>query len=204
MRTSLRQCSLMGGAIMLLMPQIAMAGFWDFFSFIPSPPIYHRPFAVGTAGATVQIDLQIKKARGWHFILTFAFDKETESASVYKLMGHAIHADGRYDRNELGIDTPVRVEIERLDAGEVHGDDITMYSLPEVDTRDAHPTHPGVVYARQIHPHGEFGHGQYFFQRALGLIMFKPGTYRVHVTAIKDVPEVQSLKTSFSIQDIAK
>ena len=61
MRRTLRHVSLIGGATMLLVPQIAMGGFLDVFDFTPSPPIYDRPFAIGTAGSTVQLDLQIKK-----------------------------------------------------------------------------------------------------------------------------------------------
>jgi hypothetical protein len=34
--------------------------------------------------------------------------------------------------------------------------------------------------------------------------MFKPGKYRVHITALKEVPEIQWLKTSISVQGIAK
>ena len=204
LRWTLRHISLLTGATVLLLPQIAIGGFFDFFVFTPTPPFYDLPFAVGTAGATIQIDLRVKKERGWYFILTFAFDKDTESASAFKLMGHAIHADGRYDKNELGIDTPVLVEIERLDAGEAHADDIAIRQIPEIDMSDARPIHPGAVFTREIHPHGVIRGGEYLFERALGLIMFKPGKYRIYLTALKEVPEVQSLETSFSIQDLAK
>jgi hypothetical protein len=56
---------LVAGASVLLVPQIAMGGFLDFFDFTPSPPIYDRPFAIGMAGSTVQLDLQIKKRTIW-------------------------------------------------------------------------------------------------------------------------------------------
>ena len=61
LRRTLRHVSLIGGVTVLLVPQIAMGGFLDFFDFTPSPPIYDRPFAIGTAGSTVELDLQIKK-----------------------------------------------------------------------------------------------------------------------------------------------
>lgn len=190
---------------MLLMPQVAMASFWDFLDFTPSPPIYDRPFAIGRAGSTLQVEFRIKKARGWHFIVTVPFNgKAIDHDSAIKLIGGGIDVCGKYDRNDLGIDTPVLVEIARLGDGEAQADDVTMHPTPEIDVRDARPTHSGVMYAQEIHPHGYIRGGGHVFDRALGLFMFKPGKYRVFVTALKDVAEVQSLETSLSIQSLSK
>ncbi len=205
MPLTLRRFALLGSAAALFMPQVALAGFFDFFGFTPAPPIYDRPFAVGTAGATVQIDLRIKEACGWHFILTFTLNNDTERERVFKLLGHGVYADGSYDKKEPGIETPVLVEIERLDAGETQADDIPMMKVfHQINMVDARPVHPGAVYVREVHPHGVVGYGQAFFERSVGFIMFKPGTYRVYVTALKDIPEIQSLKTTFSIMGLAK
>ena len=198
---TLRHVLLIGGVTMLLVPQIAMGGFLDFFDFTPSPPIYDRPFAIGTAGSTVQLDLQIKKERfGWHFIVTFAYEKDAERRNVFKLLGHGMYIDGSYDKNEPGIDTPVRLEIERLDGQEAHAEDVwESENIAPVDSVALPHEHSRIVYAREVHPHGVAAVGEYFFERTLGFLLFKPGKYRVTVTALKNIPEINSLKTSFSI-----
>jgi len=185
----------------LLAPQIAMGGFLDFFDFTPSPPIYDRPFAIGMAGSTVQLDLQIKKERfGRHFIVTFAFEKDVERRNVFKLLGHGMYVDGSYDKNEPGIETPVRLEIERLDGQEAHAEDVWKFeNMAPVDSVELPREHSRIVYAREVHPHGVAAVGEYFFERTLGFLLFKPGKYRVTVTALKNIPEINSLKTSFSI-----
>lgn len=200
---TLRHLSLIGGVTVLLMPQIAMGGLLDFFDFTPSPPIYDRPFAIGTAGSTVQLDLQITKERfGWYFVVKFAFDDDVDRESVFNLMGHGTYLNGIY---ETGIDTPVRLEIERLDGQEVHAEDVWEGdSMVRVDRIDLPRTHAGVVYAREVHPQAVIAYGQYFFYRSLGFLMFEPGKYRVMVTALKNIPEINLLKTSFSILLLAK
>jgi hypothetical protein len=200
MRRSLRQFSLVVGATLLLMPQVAIAGFLDFFDSTPSPPIYNRPFAVGTAGAAIQIDLQIKEETGWHFIVEFAFDQDVDRANVLKLLGRTTTIDGGSVKHEPGIDTPVRLEIERLDGQEPSAEDIReIKSVSPIDTVDLPRTHTGVVYAREVHPRDLCAYAESFFHRRLGFLMFKPGKYRVRVTALKNIPEISLLKTSFSI-----
>jgi hypothetical protein len=203
LRRTLRHLSLIGGATMLLVPQIAMGGFLDFFDSTPSPPIYDRPFAVGTVGTAIQIDLQIEKERfGWYFVVKFAFDDDVDRESVFNLMGHGTYLNGIY---ETGIDTPVRLEIERLDGQEVHAEDVWEgNSMVRVDRIDLPRTHASVAYAREVHPQAVIAYGQYFFYRSLGFLMFKPGKYRVTVTALKNIPEIKSLKTSVSILSLAK
>jgi|CXWL01.1.fsa_nt_gi hypothetical protein len=201
LRRTLRHLSLFGGITMLLVPQIAMGGIFDLFDFTPSPPIYDRPFAIGTAESTVQLDLQIKKERfGWNFIVTFAFEKDAERRNVLKLLGHTMYVDGSYDKNEPGIDTPVRLEIERLDGEEAHAEDVWEFeNMAPVDSVALPHEHSRIVYAREVHPHGVAAVGHHFFERTLGFLLFKPGKYRVTVTALKNIPEINSLKTSFSI-----
>lgn len=186
---------------MLLVPQIAMGGLLDFFDFTPSPPISDRPFSIGTAGSTVQLDLQINKARfGCHFFVTFAFEKDAERRNVFKLLGHGVYVDGSYDKNEPGIDTPVRLEIERLDAQEAHAEDVEEFQdVVPVDSGELPHEHSRIVYAREVHPHGVVAVGHHFFERTLGYFRFEPGKYRVTVTALRSIPEINSLKTSFSI-----
>lgn len=56
------------------------------------------------------------------------------------------------------------------------------------------------MYSREAHPHGVVDYGQYFVERPLGCIVFKLGVYRVTITALREVPGIESLQPSFSIQ----
>jgi hypothetical protein len=61
--------------------------------------------------------------------VTFDLEEDADCASVFKLLGNLLYADSNYNKNELGIDTPVRLEIERFDVGEKRA---------EADTEDVY------------------------------------------------------------------
>ena len=67
--------------------------------------------------------------------MTFAFEKDVERRNVFKLLGHGMYVDGSYDKNEPGIETPVRLEIERLDGQEAHAEDVWEFeNMAPVDS----------------------------------------------------------------------
>ena len=99
----------------------------------------------------------------------------------------------------------MRLEIERLDGREVHAEDAREFeNIAPVDSVALPHEHSGIVYAREVHPHGVIAFGHHFFERTLGFLIFEPGKYRVTVTALKNIPEINSLKTSFSILSYGK
>jgi len=103
----------------------------------------------------------------------------------------------------------VRLEIERFDVGEKRAEagaeDVYEYTgRTPVNSIELPRTHTGLVYAREMHPQGVAAHGHRFFERTLGLLMFQPGKYRMTVTALNNIPEISSLKTSASILSYSK
>lgn len=143
----------------------------------PQPPI-NLPFEVQKAGSRVETKLQIVEERGYWFSLLFRYKKGDglDGARVGKLAG-------RYDKDksgrliEPGVPIVLRLKIYVINSS---GDRLVL----EQDVSELRMTAMG---------------GDHYTKGIIPPLILKPGSYRISVESLKDVPELIGTPVEFQI-----
>jgi hypothetical protein len=148
----------------------------------PSPVPAHFAFAVDKANNKLEKDISIEAEREYYFALQFSYSGERDLYRILNLVGTgAMYSDGRYAKP--GVIVPLRVVITPLKEGST--------GAPVVD--------------KTVDVQGSYRHGftavkfSGNYNRMIVPVVLKPGTYRVQLQTIKELPEFSGIPSYLNI-----
>lgn len=162
----------------------------------PHPPAvpFELPFAVHKAGETISTEMEIAQDRFYEFSLELYCKKEfkedmRDCGRVKKLAGSGRcrkDEDGKYSLIHDGTCTPVKLRVIGLD------DEVkSFYFDQEITSCAKHGTG-----GTDDDPTGASGLS---FTRIIKDIRLKPGRYRLSVTSLEDIPELEGTRVTFRV-----
>jgi hypothetical protein len=143
--------------------------------FAPVTPRVHIPFAVQHAGAVVTAAFSIHQDLGYDFDLHLGFQEHDaeQRKRVRQIAGSGARRSGVAD---TGLPIPVHMQVVQFQ-----------------------PSGERVVYEEDRANLQLQGIGADYFDKIIDRISLQPGHYRVTITSLKDIPEMEGVPVSFVI-----
>lgn len=160
-------------AVMALFPFLAKSAMAE---RLPKQPIF-LPFAVAQKGSILTFDFEAVENNLYTFILIFQWSNDVaERAHLVRFRGDGGYDPKTHKRLNNGLPIPLRLKISRLDPpGELS------------------------IYDKEITEEELSGYSTKEFTKIIDRIKLSPGNYRVHVEALRDIPELAATPIQFGI-----
>ncbi|MDD5300171.1 MAG: DUF5625 family protein [Gallionella sp.] len=161
-------------AVMALFPFLAKSAMAE---RLPKQPIF-LPFAVAQKGSVLTFDFEAVENNLYTFLLLLKWSEndKTENARIAKFMGDGVYDPKTNKQTNTGMPIPLRLKISRLDpAGEIS------------------------IYDEEIINEELQSMGPKELEKVAHRIKLPTGNYRVHVEALRDIPELAATPIQFGI-----